>query len=196
MSDDMAKGCNNCPARSKCEGLTYRGSACAALRYMYGAPEDPDIRSGADDLISRKALAKAAKNISSSLLNEWDALGVLELIYRQPAIDAVLVKHGRNETQMNPVDEFICSECGFTVQDFEGYDNEEEVYYEFNPHYCPNCGVKIDGSENGVVDEVPPEFVARTLEGKEITGETRDKLYRVMDKSIDKFLESEVGGEK
>ena len=22
MSDEMAKGCNNCPARSKCEGLT------------------------------------------------------------------------------------------------------------------------------------------------------------------------------
>ena len=100
-----------------------------------------------NDLISRKALAKAAKNISSSLLNEWDALGVLELIYRQPAVDAVLVKHGRNETQMNPVDEFICSEWGFTVQDFEGYNNEEEVYYGFNPHYCPNCGAIMDGGD-------------------------------------------------
>ena len=73
-----------------------------------------------------------------------ELLGCVEDV---PAADVALVRHGRNETQMNPVDEFICSECGFTVQDFEGYNNEEEVYYEFNPHYCPNCGVKMDGGE-------------------------------------------------
>lgn len=68
--------------------------------------------------------------------------------------------------------------------------------YPFRWDMLERLVTRRDGSENGVVDEVPPEFVARTLEGKEITGETRDKLYRVMDKSIDKFLESEVGGEK
>ena len=73
-----------------------------------------------------------------------ELLGCVEDV---PAADAAPVHHGRNETQMNPVDEFICSECGFTVQDFEGYNNEEEVYYGFNPHYCPNCGVKMDGGE-------------------------------------------------
>lgn len=46
-----------------------------------------------DDLISRKVLAEEAKNMSSSLLNEWDTIGVLELIYRQPSVDPH--KHGR-----------------------------------------------------------------------------------------------------
>ena len=48
-----------------------------------------------NDLISRKVLAEEAKNMSSSLLDEWDTLGVLELIYRQPSVDPH--KHGRWE---------------------------------------------------------------------------------------------------
>lgn len=46
-----------------------------------------------DDLISRSSIAAEVKNLSSSPLNEWDTLGVLELIYRQPAVDPH--KHGR-----------------------------------------------------------------------------------------------------
>lgn len=34
------KGCKNCPAYAKCI-VTYRGSACAALRGTYGADDDP-----------------------------------------------------------------------------------------------------------------------------------------------------------
>lgn len=139
MSDDMAKGCNNCPARSKCEGLTYRGSDCAALRHRYGASDDPEIHSGADDLISRKALAKAAKNISSSLLNEWDTLGVLELIYRQPAVDAAPVRHGRwiYKSTYYELDECDCSECGQLMTTPHGK----------RMNFCPNCAAKMDGGE-------------------------------------------------
>ena len=89
-----------------------------------------------------------------------------------------------------------CSNCDSLAPLKRGWEDGCTTYEYTASRYCPNCGVKMDGGENGVVDEVPPEFVAHTLEGKEITGETRDKLYRVMDKSIDKFLESEVGGEK
>ena len=46
-----------------------------------------------DDLISRSSIAAEVKNLSSSPLNEWDTLGVLELIYRQPSVDPH--KHGR-----------------------------------------------------------------------------------------------------
>lgn len=101
-----------------------------------------------DDLISRKALMEALDNdgvIDGFTYSDGETL--LQKIQSIQAADVALVKHGRNETQMNPVDEFICSECGFTVQDFEGYDNEEEVYYEFNPHYCPNCGAIMDGGD-------------------------------------------------
>lgn len=57
----------------------------------------------------------------------------------------------KNVTQMNPVDEFKCSECGFTCIDYTEvvYDEDGEYTYnrecEFN--YCPKCGrrVALDG---------------------------------------------------
>lgn len=41
------KGCKNCPAYAKCT-VTYRGSACAALRGTYGLDSDPEIITNAD----------------------------------------------------------------------------------------------------------------------------------------------------
>lgn len=41
------KGCKNCPAYAKCT-VTYRGSACAALRGTYGLDSDPEIITNGD----------------------------------------------------------------------------------------------------------------------------------------------------
>lgn len=41
------KGCKNCPAYAKCT-VTYRESACAALRGTYGINSDPEIITNAD----------------------------------------------------------------------------------------------------------------------------------------------------
>lgn len=41
------KGCKDCPAFAKCT-VTYRGSACAALRGTYGLDSDPEIITNAD----------------------------------------------------------------------------------------------------------------------------------------------------
>ena len=41
------KGCKNCPAYAKCT-VTYRGSACAALRSTYGLDNDPEFTTNAD----------------------------------------------------------------------------------------------------------------------------------------------------
>lgn len=41
------KGCKNCPAYAKCT-VTYRGSACAALRGTYGLDSDPEIITNVD----------------------------------------------------------------------------------------------------------------------------------------------------
>ena len=53
------KGCKDCPAFAKCT-VTYRGSACAALRGTYGIESDPEIVTNADRIraMSNEELAK------------------------------------------------------------------------------------------------------------------------------------------
>ena len=62
------------------------------------------------------------------------------------------VKHGYNTSSMNPVDEFACSECGFTCADYTEvkYDEDGDYTYfcECEFDYCPKCGAKMDGSES------------------------------------------------
>lgn len=63
------------------------------------------------------------------------------------------MKTCKNLTKENPVDEFICSECGFMTNDFsrleidedfeEGIYYEERNHHEFEIKYCPNCGAKV-----------------------------------------------------
>lgn len=54
---------------------------------------------------------------------------------------------GRNVTDNHPVDEFICSECGFTTREFSetviDEDAEDEYCREFYIKYCPQCGAQI-----------------------------------------------------
>lgn len=45
------KGCKKCPAFNKCT-VTYRGSACAALRGSYGIDTDPEILTNAEKIRS------------------------------------------------------------------------------------------------------------------------------------------------
>ena len=69
-----------------------------------------------------------------------------------PLPDVREIKHGRNITEMNPVDEFVCSECGFMLCDFTEIRIDEDTHYnsyhECYIKYCPNCGAKMDGGEN------------------------------------------------
>lgn len=45
--EERMNGCKNCPAYAKCT-VSYRGSACAALRHTYGLDNDPEIVTHAD----------------------------------------------------------------------------------------------------------------------------------------------------
>ena len=73
-----------------------------------------------------------------------------KVIKEAPTADVRPERHGRNITEMNPVDEFVCSECGFIMRDTSGYDEEEDVYYEFELRFCPKCGAKMDGKDNNI----------------------------------------------
>ena len=60
------KGCKNCPAFAKCT-VTYRGSACAALRGTYGLDSDPEAITNAD-----KFRAKSDEELAEWLCQALD----------------------------------------------------------------------------------------------------------------------------
>lgn len=56
----------------------------------------------------------------------------------------------KNITDKNPVDEFVCSSCGFIIDDFSSVkvdDDGEVFHYEYEIKYCPNCGAKVEDEE-------------------------------------------------
>lgn len=70
---------------------------------------------------------------------------------KESETDVQEVRHGRNITSMNPVDEFKCSICGVIYNDFTEavYDEDGDYTYyrECEFKYCPNCGARMDGEE-------------------------------------------------
>lgn len=87
-----------------------------------------------DDLISRQSLM-AHFATSQALVNDRDVLycnGVLDVIAREPSVDAVPVVHGRWVYQK---DGWYCSACKKkSMVDAVGF-----------AKYCCRCGAKMDG---------------------------------------------------
>ena len=85
------------------------------------------------DLISRMVLLKSIREVSTSPLNEWDTMGVLNIVNKQPTVEAVPVVHGEW------VNEYInryghpchcCSVCGFHAS-------------HQDKNFCPECGADM-----------------------------------------------------
>jgi hypothetical protein len=93
-----------------------------------------------DDLISRSSIAAEVKNLSSSPLNEWDTLGVLELIYRQPSVDPH--KHGRWIMRGGKLH---CSNCDSLAPLKRGWEDGCTTYEYTASRWCPSCGAMMDG---------------------------------------------------
>lgn len=62
--------------------------------------------------------------------------------------DFMKIQHGYNATDEHPVDEFVCSVCGFACEDFTEIvtdeDRDDTWHQECEFDYCPHCGAKMD----------------------------------------------------
>lgn len=96
-----------------------------------------------------------AYNMAVKRLGEYEDTGLtpeeIENLKDQSAADVEEVVHGKNITAMHPVDEFLCSVCGFCCSDYTQTRYDENGDYEYSCEcefsYCPNCGAKMDGGK-------------------------------------------------
>lgn len=79
--------------------------------------------------------AKFAQLIANAELSCDDAGTVQWVLSHTPTVDAVEVVHGR---WIGTLYDFKCSACGVY-----------QSLYSGRTRYCPNCGAKMDGDENG-----------------------------------------------
>lgn len=65
-------------------------------------------------------------------------------VNKLPAADVVEVVHGKWVDHM--VRDWRCSVCGEKINKVRNVDG---YCYEDKPHFCPNCGARMGGAEDG-----------------------------------------------
>lgn len=98
-----------------------------------------------DLCLVKSRLAKSRKGAAffrSDLLPEAELTDKewVRLINATPAADVVEVRHGKWVDHM--VRDWRCSICGEKINKVRNVDG---YCYEDKPHYCPNCGARMDG---------------------------------------------------
>lgn len=76
-----------------------------------------------------------------------EANTVLESIDQTPTVDAVPVRHGRWETSEDDYYGLYIIKCSL-CREVWCFKCDDDVF-DLNYHYCPNCGAKMDGDEDG-----------------------------------------------
>lgn len=57
--------------------------------------------------------------------------------------------HNENK-DYDDCDQFVCSNCGIELQDWHSVERREDgdiTYHEYEFHFCPNCGAKIESED-------------------------------------------------
>ena len=99
-----------------------------------------------DDLVSRQlAIATAISGrVRTQDGEDWIRVSeVRESLYAVPSIDAVKHGHWISTDDGWDGEYFVCSECGCPWTLIEGSPEENGM------NFCPSCGARMDGEENG-----------------------------------------------
>ena len=86
-----------------------------------------------DEYIEREAAQTSCRKYSFA--ESYDAFAVDCILKAIPAADVAPVRHGRWKCNQP------CPVCG--GDRFEGLD--ADIWADWEPPYCPNCGAKMDG---------------------------------------------------
>ena len=65
-----------------------------------------------------------------------------DLVEKIPTADVQEVKHAK---WIYRGEDPVCSNCGQLTEDYCIEGDNESGYYTVLPHYCSNCGAKMDG---------------------------------------------------
>ena len=88
------------------------------------------------EYIEREALRDALYDTDAITMN-----GV-KILNQFPAADVATVRHGKWKCNKP------CPVCG--EDRFKGLD--ADIWADWEPPYCPNCGAKMDGGDNSATD--------------------------------------------
>ena len=87
------------------------------------------------EYIKKEDIEQKIQDGINNLVLGHDAIEVLGMIYVMPAADVAPVRHGRWKCNKP------CPVCG--GDRFDGLD--ADIWADWEPPYCPNCGAKMDG---------------------------------------------------
>lgn len=95
-------------------------------------------------LLAKKCLIRGHLDTGSPCPSKVKAVPV-DVIEREPAVDAVPVRHGRWVEYENESDigYHYCSECKHQAFNYD----EGGCNVEILSDYCPNCGARMDGGD-------------------------------------------------
>ena len=100
-----------------------------------------------DKLCDRCEYSKKQRFVMCGACHLGSAFDVIEEL---PSVSTEKTGHNCNEDYAD-CDQFVCSECGVELQDWNRIERDEDdgeiSYHEYTFNYCPSCGAKMAESE-------------------------------------------------
>ena len=103
-----------------------------------------------ENAISRKSMLDYQQYLRGRMSNEENHK-LWKFIKNLPSITSAPKKCHNENHDYAGCDQFVCSNCGIELQDWHKVERDEDdgdiTYHGYEFKYCPNCGARVDYSE-------------------------------------------------